>query len=547
MTQQAGHSAPASFAGLSYLVIDDFDNFRNAIAQILRNCGAEKIELVANANAAIHYCTYNHVDVVLCDYNLGAGKNGQQILEELRYRKLLKRSSLFLMVTAETSREMVMGARENLPDSYLTKPINQAIVQKRLGNLLAQRKALLPINQAIDRENYPEAITLSIQALSRYPRYTTWLMKTLGDLYFQLGDLSHAIRIYDDVLARRELSWARLGRSRVLLAQHHYDEAVTSLEELIAANPDFMEAYDLLAEGLKQQGLTTRAQTLLQQAVVRSPNAILRQKQLALVAESNQDPATASEAWRQVVAQGTNSIHDCADHHLALAQTLAELIDGDTEPGSEARKKEALSVLTEMEKRFSSEPEIHLRSLLTRCLVYAGSGQEQAANELLESVREELQHPETMTPATGLEFARTLFRLGDPVAAKKLLTTMAELHSDNAEILEAIENLLDEPVGFRQKLQARSLNQNGISAFEQGKLDDAAQAFRKALAVVPGHAALNLNLVQVLLKEHQNNPDNQTLLQECQACMERISDISEKHRQYRRYLALQNRLKELMP
>jgi len=546
MTQQAGHSAPASFAGLSYLVIDDFDNFRNAIAQILRNCGAEKIELVANANTAIHYCTYNHVDVVLCDYNLGVGKNGQQILEELRYRKLLKRSSLFLMVTAETSRDMVMGARENLPDGYLTKPINQAIVEKRLGNLIAQRKALLPINRAIDRENYPEAITLSLQALARHPRYTTWLMKTLGDLYFRLGDLSHAIRIYDDVLARRELPWARLGRSRVLLAQHHYHEATSSLEQLIADNPDFMEAYDLLAEGLKQQGLTTRAQALLQQAVSRSPNAILRQKQLALLAQSNQDPATASMAWRQVVAQGAHSIHDCADHHLSLAQTLAELSDGDTDPVSATRTGEALSVLTEMEKRFSGEPEIHLRSLLTRCLVYAGNGQKQEANDLLDSVRGELEHPETMTPATALDFARTLFRLEDPVAAKKLLTTLAELHSDNSEILEAIENLLDEPVGFRQKLQARSLNQNGISAFEQGKLDDAAQAFRKALAVVPGHAALNLNLVQVLLKEHQNNPDNQKLLQECQACMDRISDISERHRQYRRYLALQTRLKELM-
>ncbi len=547
MTARTGHSDPAPFADLSYLVIDDFDNFRNAIAQILRNCGAEKIELVSNANSAIQYCTYNHVDVVLCDYNLGPGKNGQQILEELRHRKLLKRTSLFLMVTAETSRDMVMGARENLPDGYLTKPINQAIVEKRLGNLLAQRKALLPINRAIDLENYPEAIILSLQALSRHPRYTTWLMKTLGDLYFRLGDLSHAIRIYDDVLARRELPWARLGRNRILLAQHQYDEATRSLEQLIASHPDFMEAYDLLAEGLKQQGLTSRAQAILEKAVSRSPNAILRHKQLALLAQDNQDPATASDAWRQVVTRGTNSIHDCAQHHLALAQTLAELADGHTDPESSARTREALSVLTQMEKRFPDEPEIHLRSLLTRCMIHAGSGEQQKAEDLLNSVRGELDHPETMTPETALDFARTLFRLGDPKSAKKLLTSLAELHSDDSKLLEAIENLLDEPVGFRQKLKARSLTQNGIAAFERGQLNDAEQAFREALAVVPEHAALNLNLVQVLLKEHASNPGNNQLLLDCQACLDRLSDISEKHRQYRRYLALQKRLKELMP
>ncbi len=547
MTGQAEHPDPAAFAGLSYLVIDDFDNFRNAMFQILRNCGAEKIELVASAKAAVHYCTYNHVDVVLCDYNLGAGKNGQQILEELRYRKLLKRSSLFLMVTAETSRDMVMGARENLPDGYLTKPINQAIVEKRLGNLIEQRRALLPINQAIDQENYPEAITRSLQALTLHPRYSTWLMKTLGDLYFRVGDLSHAIRIYDDVLSRRELPWARLGRSRILLAQQHYDTAIADLEQLIAANPDFMEAYDLLAEGLKHQGLTSRAQDLLLQAVSRSPHAIVRQKQLARLAEINQDPATAADAWRQVVAQGKNSIHDCSQHHLAFAQSLAELCDSAGNAEATTLASEALSVLSRMEKRFAGEPELGLRSLLAQCRVHAGAGQIQTAEELLNSVRGELEHPDTMTPDTGLDFARTLFRLGDHETAKKLLATLAELHSDKAEVLEAIENLLDEPVGFREKLQARSLNQSGIAAFEQGDLEDAAKAFRDALAVVPDHKALNLNLVQVLLKAYQQSPDKHTLLQECQGCMSRLADIPRHHRQYRRYIALQNRLKDVMP
>ncbi|MCK5865800.1 MAG: response regulator, partial [Marinobacter adhaerens] len=98
------------FGKLNYLVIDDFENFRLSIRQMLRSCGADTIELVSNASQAIQHCTYNHVDVVLCDFNLGEGKNGQHILEDLRYKKLLKRSSLFLMVTAETSKEMVMGA-----------------------------------------------------------------------------------------------------------------------------------------------------------------------------------------------------------------------------------------------------------------------------------------------------------------------------------------------------------------------------------------------------------------------------------------------------
>ncbi|CAN0605276.1 unnamed protein product, partial [Ectocarpus sp. 12 AP-2014] len=183
-----------------------------------------KIELVSHAAPAIQYCAYNHVDVVLCDYNLGEGKNGQHILEELRHKKLLKRSSLFLMVTAETSREMVMGAREYQPDAYLTKPINRAMLEKRLAGLISQRSALLPINREIDRENYPQAIALCLEALPRQPRYRTWLMKTLADLYYQVGDFSHALKIYDEVMGQRDLSWARLGRGKILLATQNYDD-----------------------------------------------------------------------------------------------------------------------------------------------------------------------------------------------------------------------------------------------------------------------------------------------------------------------------------
>ncbi|QSP94272.1 response regulator [Marinobacter salinisoli] len=100
---------------------------------MLTSFGANNIEAVPHPAAAIQHCMYNAVDVVLCDYLLGNDRNGQHLLEELRHRKLLKRSSLFLMVTAETSKDVVMGARENQPDAYLTKPLNRTMLQKRLA------------------------------------------------------------------------------------------------------------------------------------------------------------------------------------------------------------------------------------------------------------------------------------------------------------------------------------------------------------------------------------------------------------------------------
>lgn len=532
------------FGKLKYLVIDDFENFRISMRHMLRSCGADDIELASHAKPAVQYCTYNHVDVVLCDYNLGDGTNGQHILEELRYKKLLKRSSLFLMVTSEASREIVMGAREYQPDAYLTKPINRAMLAKRLGGLISQRNALLPINHQIDLENYPKAISLCIAALPRLPRYKTWLMKTLGELYFLLGDHSHAIKVYDDVIASRELSWASLGRSRVLLANHRYDEAVESLRRLIANHPDYMEAYDLLAEGLERQNRTGQAQKVLEQALAHSPNALLRQKHLAELANSNQDMKVAAEAWRHTARLGAHSIHDSPDNYLALANTLCDLSEGINEADAEKLVSEAFSSLTVMEKQFPNHEVPELRSLITQCRIHASQGNTEEAETILEQARAMRDTMDTPELETELDFTKTLFRLHHTDEAKKLLGQLAEKHRGDPVALKKIDSLLDEPVGFRMKLKARRLNREGIAAFESGNLKQAHRIFSKALEIIPDHPALNLNQVQVLMKENEKTTNDRNLMERCQYHLDRLTDLPEQHGQYRRYQALLRKLKE---
>lgn len=533
------------FGKLSYLVVDDFENFRLSLRQMLRSCGADKIELVPNATTAIQYTAYNPVDVVLCDYNLGDGKNGQHILEELRQKKLLKRASLFLMVTAETSRDMVMSAREYQPDAYLTKPINRAMLEKRLGSLLKQRQALLPVNREIDRENYPSAISLCLSTLPKQPRYKTWLMKTLADLYYKVGDLSNARKIFDEVLEQRELSWARLGKCRVLIALENYEQAVNDLKELVRVHPDYMEAYDLLAEALEAMGRPTQAQQILEKATEHSPHALLRQKHLASLAATNQDMEAAAEAWRSTVELGTWSIHDSPEHYLALGQSLSDLSEGDLSKEGAQRSDEALRVLKRMEKRFPDQEAVTVRSRIVQSRIHAGQGRPGEAEKLIGAAEVEID-PETIDADTGVDFAKTLFRLGREDQANELLGVLARRFGEEPETLQKIENLLDEPVGFRQKLQARSFNREGIKAFEDGELDKAARAFREALEIVPSHAALNLNLIQVLLKQHQAEPDNNELIGQCRKHLAQLSHLPAQHRQYRRYTAIKNKL-EGMP
>jgi len=198
-----------------------------------------------------------------------------------------------------------------------------------------------------------------------------------------------------------------------------------------------------------------------------------------------------------------------------------------------------------MERRFPDEENIKVCSRVVQSRVHAGQGNPIEANKALESVADQLSDAETIDPGLGIDYAKTLFRLNRDQEAKALLGTLSQRCADNPLLLQKIENLLDEPVGFQQKLKARALNRDGIKVFETNNLDDAIKTFNEALSIVPDHAALNLNLCQVLIKKYQNSDDN-ALLKQAQNHLDRLDNLPEQHRQYRRLVSLRKKLQGMM-
>lgn len=533
-----------AYAKLRFLVVDDFDNFRLSMKQMLRSFGAEHIDIASNGNEAVYQCTYERYDVVLCDYNLGAGKSGQQILEELRHKKLIKHTSLFIMITAETSREMVMGAREYQPDAYITKPITRATLEKRLNGLIEQRQVLYDLNRELDVENFPRAISLCIELMGQYPRYRSMLLRTLAGLYFRTGDYTHARKIYEDALKQRDLPWARLGLANVLAAEGHQDEAADHLNQLITSHPEFMEAYDLLAQVQRAQGKEKQAQKTLEEAVRISPNAILRQESLGRLAADNQDMETAARAFRVTVKLGDHSVHENPGHYLNLGRCLAELSDGDSSEKGQRQAEEALSVLRSLGRRFRDDEAGKLSATLIESRVHSGQGRKEESRKLLEQAQAAID-PESVGPDTGLELAMAYYSQGKTAEAEALLNQLAQRFEDQPEVIRRIEALMDEPVGFQKRLKARGLNQQGIKAFENSQLDEAIKSFEQALEMVPRHPALNLNLVQVLIKRIESSDPTPALLRRCEQRLEQVAHIPPQHRQYKRYQYLQNKVGQL--
>ena len=529
-----------------FLIVDDFDNFIFSMRQMLRSMGIENIDTAKTGQEAVAACVRNQYDVVFCDYNMGdSNKNGQQVLEELRHRKLLKNTAIFIIVSAEVAKDMVFGAMEYQPDGYITKPITQSSLQKRLDVLIEQKENLRPILEALDLCDYSRAIALCDDEIKRGSKHKSWCIKTKANLYYLSGDLAHAKEMYQDIIAQRPLDWARLGLGKVLLAEQKIDEALATFHGILTDNPQLVEAYDWMAEAYRQQGNLTSAQNALKNAVSISPRALLRQKSLAEVSLASQDLETATAAYRATARLSENSVHESSEIYLSFGRCLSDLAEGDNGKVGDAMANEALKTLEKVRTKFGNSPEIKLQSFMVETRVHAGQGNSERGHKALKQAREVFSALEEASPELVLEMAQTLFAAKETQQAQQLLRDLSTRCAGNPEILAKIEEMMDEPVGLKDKIRAREFNRIAIRAYEQGNHIEATKQFQEALRITPNHTSLNLNLTQVLMKRIEAGDSDTTLLSQCQAALRRIGHIPEQHRQYKRFVHFDKKVEEL--
>jgi len=193
------------------LVVDDLTEVRAAYKRMLRSFGVKEMDTAATGDQAMEMCETRQYGMIICDYNLDDSKDGQQVLEELRHMGLLKYTSLFIIITAETSREMVLGAIENQPDDYITKPISQKLMQTRIDRALLKHEELYKIKEAMDNKSYKKALRLCDEKIKDSQRYQWDCIRYKAQIYWLMEKPEEAQKIYETVLKKKDFAWAKIG------------------------------------------------------------------------------------------------------------------------------------------------------------------------------------------------------------------------------------------------------------------------------------------------------------------------------------------------
>jgi len=515
-----------------FLIVDDFESFRRSLNEMILGLGAEYVDLARNGKESLAMCQDTPYDIILMDFNLGHGKSGQQILEELHAFKLIKHSTIFIMITAEVSRGMVLSALEYQPDAYLAKPFSLGELKARLDVSLSKNERLSDILSALDDQNHKKVIALCDQQIEAKARDLLWCLKMKADLLYEIGDYEEAKEVYAHSADDRQPNWALLGLGKTLTALKEYTEATSYLLQLINKNPFSLEAHDALADNYKKSGDVDSAQDILNKALLISPRSVLRQQTYADICTQNEDLVSASTALRKTIILSENSMHHCADNGLKLARCLsnqASEID-DAAPLLD----EALKTLTKLNSEFDT-PEVKVRSkLVEACVHHTSKDKDKAKTALEEASTLKKTYGLEDTPEILLEFAETYTNTDNNEKAQAVLAIITEKYSDDPNIASAIDVLLDNPVSKEGKADIKSINQRGIKHYESKHYDAAIHEFSMAITRYPKHIGLQLNLVQAILAILQESNDIKHL-KKCRVIMKKLNRIQENNEHYNRY------------
>ncbi|MCR6651198.1 MAG: response regulator [Cellvibrionaceae bacterium] len=325
--QQGRRVGDINYSRLRFLVADDFGNFRSTISAMLGKLGIHQVDTATNSAEILDKCQRRTYDVILCDYDLGSGRNGQQVLEELRFKSLIARRSLFILVSADATKDVVMAAYDCEPDDYLMKPINARMLEQRVIRLLSQRHAMSGVYDALDAEDLRRATAYLLDLSLKDSRHARVAQKMLGEIFIRAGELNKAEKLYTKALEVRPVEWVRLGLARVKHLKGEWVLAGDWLEKIVQENPLYLPAYDVLASNWDQIGASEQVQATVQRSVVISPKSILRQKRLAQVAERNGDLGTSLQALRTTVRLGALSCHACPEDGFQFARVAAASLE----------------------------------------------------------------------------------------------------------------------------------------------------------------------------------------------------------------------------
>ncbi|MBK8893470.1 MAG: response regulator [Propionivibrio sp.] len=482
------HKLGKELARMRVLLVDRHASARNSMRIILSSLGITAVHNAGTSAEVLRQVKAYSFDIILSDYHLDDGRDGQQLLEELRHKNLISLSTAYMVITAERAYQNVVSVAELAPDDYLIKPFTADQFHSRLIKTIYKKHFFEQVFQHLDNGAYADALAACDGLIGKEDAYLYDILRFKGEILNVLGRHQEAQVVYQQVLDHAMVPWARMGLAIALRGTDDLAAAEEMGASVIDDFPEYLAAYDFVASVREEMGKLAEAQQVLQKATEFSPNNSVRQRMVGDVAVRNDDLDTAERAYGKVLERHQGSSLRVLDDYTNLTRVMLD--KGHTEG--------AKKVTQDLRRDWRGNKQGELAALIMDSLCCEQEGEPAKAKQALEKaleLRSSLGDSDNkeFSQKIAVDLAHACLACGDENMAQEILSKVAAENHEDRSMIAQIQGVFSktgheeagETLLAKVGKEIVELNNRGVLAARSGNIEASVQMLIEAVERVP--------------------------------------------------------------
>jgi CheY-like chemotaxis protein len=483
------------------LIIDGQTLVHEVIKSALMELGIKQVQSAENAYFALRLCETTRFDVVLVSFDVKSDKDGFNLLEEMKLKGFITKTTTVVFLIADTSSGLVNCVVELQPNDFWVKPLDRHKIEKRFIYLFDIKQKLYRLNFCVDKQEYPTAIYYAERQLAdpALAQFHAQINRVIGDCLLLLLQFEQAETFFKKLLEQYKYGWVSVNLARSLLKQDKLEEAQTLIDQLLERDDTRFTTFDVLAEYYIEKENYEKGYEIIKEATKLAPRNIARNKKSWNLARLNHDRYGQYIATQNMAKYAKNSIHDSP--HLALNVIRAAIDLAATLPGPES-----LKLLTKTERDFVSLQEtygtnnqlgdqlsiISARMLNLRC--------DKKGAETI--VREHMHVRQSHSIEDNLDKVKAFHELGYWEHSLALLDKIRTQIEGDSFTAQVISEYLEQESKERTTIHysPKELVDMASTHYRSKRYKPSYELLKQAIVLSPKNANIALSLVKVLAK-----------------------------------------------
>lgn len=480
------------------LVVEESLETRSAFREMLALLGCNDIEIATDAQKAMPMIEGTQYDLVMCYYHLGKGKNGQDLLDEVRHLGHLSYATPFVMILDEHNGEHLRLQHRQMADAHLKKPFTINGLQDCLSNVCSTAERMRDFFVVLDEGNDEASLALA-ETLCEDAHTTTLLSQRWRcELLRRAGQHERAADLYRnmrDIYTNED--WISTALASCLLTMGKAADAYSILLEQHTQYPTALACLDLLGEISLKQDDYKSAITYLQTSCEAAPFNIDRNAMLAQALMADQRLSEAQQVYEHIVFLSFNSCFKYSEAFLQFVRLAQFNHRYDHAQRRHRGLKEKINIiLRHALSKYQQAPKLLFELRARHAFWLTEQGEQQQARGILDTAFSDYDlNTEPLSIMVQPLLAETFIALKDFSEAERILNLEAEDDAELPKQVDYLDEIKEKFDGRVSKARTRQ-NKKAVDLYKSGNLEGAIAAFDEAIKMGNATPNILLNVIQ---------------------------------------------------